>query len=175
MPLLAPPANAVASMWTMSLRSGSLSFHLFTQGAAMVAYAVFYLACDVGCARPACCALRTGSTTSRTSITLNGTLPLSGDHHDKQSSAHTHKGVYADAHDDEEDAPLRLNLYVLSLFGDNCLAVYVMHVVIADTVRDLVPNDSPAWYALGLALPLYLCVVGVFAAYLRRHRMFLRL
>ena len=68
-----------------------------------------------------------------------------------------------------------LRLWVLDLFGDNALAVYVMHAAVGDTVRDLLPSDSPAWYAIAFGLSLYLCVMGVFAAYLRRHNLYLRL
>lgn len=143
-PLLPPPSPAVASATTMSLRSASLPFHAFTQGAALIVYAGFFAACDIGCARPA-----------------------GGGCWRRRSS----DGAPADA------TPPRwtLRLWVLDLFGDNALAVYVMHTAVGDTVRDLLPSDSPAWYAIAFGLSLYLGVMGVFAAYLRRHNLYLRL
>ena len=50
-----------------------------------------------------------------------------------------------------------------------------MEMTVRESIADLVPRDSPAWYAIGLALPLFVCVVGAFTAYLRSHGLYLRL
>jgi predicted acyltransferase len=46
-PPLMPP-SAPANLWTMSQRAGSLSYHTFAAGFALVVYALFVVACDHG-------------------------------------------------------------------------------------------------------------------------------
>jgi hypothetical protein len=46
-PPLVPP-SAPANLWTMSQRAGSLSYHTFAAGFALLVYALFVVACDRG-------------------------------------------------------------------------------------------------------------------------------
>ncbi|QEH33486.1 hypothetical protein OJF2_19880 [Aquisphaera giovannonii] len=47
-PFVQPPRGTPVDMWTMSQRTGSVSYLTFSAGVAMMVYAAFVLACDVG-------------------------------------------------------------------------------------------------------------------------------
>jgi hypothetical protein len=175
-PLQPPPEGEpppAASMWSMSLRSASLPFHLFTQGVALAAYALFYLACDVGVAPPSWartavawargCGERSRAAAASACLRAHSSRQLNLA--DAGSKSRTH----------HPDVRWRLRLGLFALFGDNALAVYLLHWAVRDSVADLVPGDAPLWYVLCVGFVLYFGVVAAMAAYLRRHGLFLRL
>ena len=53
-----------------------------------------------------------------------------------------------------------------------CLST-LQHVVIRDTIADIVPSDSPTWYVVIFGLGSFLGIIGVMASYMRRHGLFL--
>ncbi|MGK0184333.1 MAG: putative acyltransferase [Verrucomicrobiales bacterium] len=63
---------------------------------------------------------------------------------------------------------------VLRILGGNALAAFLLHYVIAEAMRPLVPEDSPLWF-VSIALAVYLIItIGVMRA-LERQRLYLRL
>jgi hypothetical protein len=68
----------------------------------------------------------------------------------------------------------RVKLGVLQSLGENALAAYIIHDLVADALKPYLPADAPAWYVLAMfALFLGICLVCV--RYLNRHRLYLRL
>lgn len=67
-----------------------------------------------------------------------------------------------------------MRLYYLDLLGQNALAGYIIHDLVADTVKPFVPKDSPAWYVLS-AFAVYLAIISLFLRFLEKHRLYLRL
>lgn len=61
-----------------------------------------------------------------------------------------------------------------ALFGRHALAAYLIHSVVANTLKRFVPNDSPGWY-LGASLALFLAITTLFLRHLDRQRIFLKL
>jgi hypothetical protein len=60
------------------------------------------------------------------------------------------------------------------IFGQNALAAYIIHPMVAGAVKPYLPNDAPAWYvAAGFGLYFAICVI--FNRYLEKHELFLRL
>ena len=60
------------------------------------------------------------------------------------------------------------------IFGQNALAAYIIHPMVASAIKPYLPNDAPAWYvATGFALYFAICVA--FNRYLEKHELFLRL
>jgi hypothetical protein len=49
---LPDPANNVVTMWTMTQRAGSVTYHLFTAGTSAALFALFLFACEVGIPEP---------------------------------------------------------------------------------------------------------------------------
>ncbi len=47
-PFVPPPSGRAVDLWTMSQRTGSISYLTFSAGFSMAVYAVFVMACDVG-------------------------------------------------------------------------------------------------------------------------------
>jgi hypothetical protein len=63
---------------------------------------------------------------------------------------------------------------VFRVFGQNALAAYIIHPMVADAVKPYVPRDAPGWYvAAGVGLYFALCTL--FNAYLDKHKLYLRL
>jgi peptidoglycan/LPS O-acetylase OafA/YrhL len=60
------------------------------------------------------------------------------------------------------------------IFGQNALAAYILHPMVASASKPYMPNDAPAWYvAGGFAVYFALCVLIM--RYLEKHELFLRL
>jgi predicted acyltransferase len=115
-PFVPPQSGHVIDLWTMSQRTGSVSYLTFSSGFSLAVYALFVQVCD-----------RWGW----------------------QSS-------------------------LFRIFGQNALAAYIIHPMVASAVKPYVPNDSPAWY-LAAGLGLYFAICTAMNRYLEKHELFLRL
>ena len=60
------------------------------------------------------------------------------------------------------------------IFGQNALAAYIIHPIVAGAVKPYLPNDSPAWY-LAAGFSLYFGSARCLNRYLEKHELFLRL
>ena len=63
---------------------------------------------------------------------------------------------------------------VFRIFGQNALAAYIIHPIVADAVKPYVPEDAPAWY-LAAGFGLYFAICTLFNRYLEKHQLFLRM
>jgi hypothetical protein len=160
-------------MWSMSLRSASLPFHLFTQGVALGAYALFFLACDVGMAPPSWA--RTAAAWARGCSERSKEAAASAYWRDQSPRQLSLGDAGSTKESRHANLRWRLRLGLFALFGDNALVVYLLHWAVRDSVEDLVPIDAPLWYVLCVGFALYFGVVAAMTAYLRRHGLFLRL
>ena len=60
------------------------------------------------------------------------------------------------------------------IFGQNALAAYIMHPMVATAVKPYLPNDAPLWYlAAGFSVYFGICVA--LNRYLEKHELFLKL
>lgn len=114
-PPFVPPDHPV-DLWTMSQRTGSISYQIFSAGFSLAVYALFVVACDVG----------------------------------------------------------GLQVGLFRTFGQNALAAYILHGMVAGAVKPYLPNDSPAWYA-ALGFLLYVSLSYLFIRTLERDGIHLRL
>jgi predicted acyltransferase len=115
-PFVPPPAGHAVGLWTMSQRTGSVSYLTFAAGFSLAVYVLFVLACDRG--------------------------------------------------------GLRIGLF--RIYGQNALAAYLIHPLVAEAVKPYVPNDAPLWYfAAGFAV--YFTICTLFVRYLEKHGIFLKL
>jgi predicted acyltransferase len=67
-----------------------------------------------------------------------------------------------------------LQIGLLRTLGTNALAGYLLHELVNNAIRPLVPKDSPLLYVL-LAFGLSLGICYLFLRHLEKHRLFLRL
>ncbi|MGC8638916.1 MAG: acyltransferase family protein, partial [Isosphaeraceae bacterium] len=89
-PFVEPAKDTVVNMWTMSQRTGSVSYQVFAAGVSLAFYALFVIFCD--------------------------------------------------------ERSLRVGLF--RTFGQNALAAYIVHPMVAGAVRPYMPDDSPLWFVL---------------------------
>jgi len=68
-----------------------------------------------------------------------------------------------------------LRWHLADVFGENSLAVYLLSDPLGDHVGDMLPADCPAWYFLLWGEGLYFVIAYAATAYLRHHKLFLRL
>jgi predicted acyltransferase len=115
-PFVQPTADQIVDLWTMSQRTGSVSYMTFSAGFSLFVYTLFVLACD--------------------------------------------------------RAPLRVGIF--RTFGQNPLAAYLVHSVVAGAVKPYVPKDSPAGF-LVFGFLLYFGICYLFIHSLEKNRIFLRL
>ena len=115
-PFVEPAEGMPVDLWTMSQRTGSVSYLTFAAGFSLAVYALFVLLCDLG--------------------------------------------------------GLRVGLF--RTFGQNALAAYIVHPMVAGAVKPYVPGDSPLWYVAAGFL-LYFAICYLFIRYLEKHGIFLRL
>jgi hypothetical protein len=60
------------------------------------------------------------------------------------------------------------------IFGQNALAAYIIHPIVAGAVKPYLPNDAPDWYvAAGFSVYFGICVI--LNRYLEKHELFLKL
>jgi predicted acyltransferase len=115
-PFVAPPSSDRVDLWTMSQRTGSVSYLTFGAGFSLAVYALFVLLCDRG-------SFRSG---------------------------------------------------VFRIYGQNALAAYIIHPIVAAAVKPYVPKDAPLWYvAAGFAL--YFTICTVFNRHLEQNQIYLKL
>ena len=67
-----------------------------------------------------------------------------------------------------------LEVWAFGILGRNPLAAYVIHHMVEQSVRGVVPADSPLWWCL-VGLAAFLAITVGFVAYLDRRGIFLRL
>jgi hypothetical protein len=116
LPFVPPASGEAVTMWTMSQRTGSVSYLTFAAGFSLAFYVSFVGLCDRG--------------------------------------------------------TVRIGLF--RIFGQNALAAYMIHPIVAGAVKPYLPHDAPAWY-VALAFGLYFTVCYLFNRYLEKHELFLRL
>jgi predicted acyltransferase len=68
----------------------------------------------------------------------------------------------------------KLRLGLFRTFGQNPLAAYIVHPMVAGAVRPYVPDDSPLWYVLTGFL-VYFGICYLLIRYLEKNEIFLRL
>jgi predicted acyltransferase len=115
-PFVKPQESVPVTLWTMSQRTGSVTYQTFAAGFSLAVYALFVVLCD--------------------------------------------------------QANLRLGLF--RTFGQNPLAAYIIHPMVAGAVKPYVPDDSPLWYVMAGFL-VYFCINYMFIRYLEKNEIFLRL
>lgn len=151
------PDPAVVTMWSMTQRAGSVTYHLFSSGTSMAFLAILYALCEIGLPRP----------TWWNSLWGARLLGL-----------HTAPAIDddgADASDETTHTRLVMRWHLLEVFGENSLAVYLISDSIGNNITAMVPQDSPPWYFLLWGEGVSFVIIYVFAAYLRAHKLFLRL
>jgi predicted acyltransferase len=115
-PFIEPPKTLPVTLWTMSQRTGSVSYLTFSAGFSLAVYALFVQLCDRG----------------------------------------------------------SFQSLIFRVFGQNALAAYIFHGLIASAVKPYMPKDVPLWYlAAGFSVYFGLCVL--FNRYLEKHKIFLKL
>ena len=60
------------------------------------------------------------------------------------------------------------------IFGQNALAAYLIHPIVAGAVKPYLPNDVPAWY-LAAGFVVYFGICTLLNRYLEKHSLFLKL
>jgi predicted acyltransferase len=65
-------------------------------------------------------------------------------------------------------------LGLFRIFGQNALAAYIIHPMVASAVKPYLPNDAPLWY-FAAGFSLYFAVCTLLNRYLEKHELFLRL
>jgi predicted acyltransferase len=63
---------------------------------------------------------------------------------------------------------------VFRIFGQNALAAYLIHPMVAGAVKPYLPNDAPGWY-VAVGFGLYFAICTLFNRHLEKHELFLRL
>jgi hypothetical protein len=64
--------------------------------------------------------------------------------------------------------------YLLQILGQNALAAYIIHGMVAAAVKPYAPKDAPMWFALA-AFAVFVGISIGFVRYLDRHKLYLRL
>jgi hypothetical protein len=125
--LVAPPfarpdeATNVVSMWTMTQRAGSATYHLFTAGTSAAVLALCVAASELGFAAP----WRPGGAAAQAASAVLG--------------LHT-----------SADGIARFRSHLFEVLGENALAVYIMGDQVGDAVQAMVPPDAPTWCVFSL-------------------------
>ena len=63
---------------------------------------------------------------------------------------------------------------LFAMFGENALAAYIIHHSVQELVRQIVPKDSPSWYA-ACGLLLFSSITWFFVRHLQKANIFLKL
>lgn len=114
LPFFAP--ESPVNLWTMSQRTGSLTYLTFSAGFSLAVYAGFVVLSDRHEIRPA----------------------------------------------------------LFRTFGQNALVAYILHPIVATSIKPYVPLDSPGWYILASVL-LYFAVNWLFIRSLEKNGVFIKL
>ena len=139
------PATNVVTQWTMTQRAGSMTYHLFTAGTSTLLFAVFFALCEVGVPAPGAPWLAAAARAAGFEARAGG------------------------------GARLQMRWHAADVFGENSLAVYLLSDPLANNVSAMLPSDVPAWYFLLWGEGLYFLVAYFTTAYLKHHKLFLRL
>jgi predicted acyltransferase len=115
-PFFPPSPSHSVDLWTMSQRTGSISYLTFSAGFSLFVYVVFVVVCD----------------------------------------------------------RWHWQFSLFRIFGQNALAAYILHPIVAGAVKPYLPNDSPDWY-LAAGFCLYFAICTVMIRYLEKNGLFLKL
>jgi predicted acyltransferase len=115
-PFVPPTPSHAVDLWTMSQRTGSISYLTFSAGFSLAVYALFVLTCD-----------RWG-----------------------------------------------WQFALFRIFGQNALAAYIIHSIVAGAVKPYLPNNAPAWY-MAAGFSVYFGICTLLNRYLEKHELFLKL
>ncbi|MGP0062961.1 MAG: hypothetical protein ACLQGP_05070 [Isosphaeraceae bacterium] len=115
-PFVTPPPSPSIEVWTMSQRTGSVSYLTFAAGFSLAVYTLFVVASDL-------CDFRS---------------------------------------------------WLFRIYGQNALAAYMLHGLVASAVKPYVPNDAPFWY-LAAGFGVYFGICTLFIDYLEKNKIFLKL
>jgi predicted acyltransferase len=63
---------------------------------------------------------------------------------------------------------------IFRTYGQNALAAYILHPMVASAIKPYVPNDAPLWY-VAAGFGLYFAICTLFIRYLEENKIFLRL
>jgi predicted acyltransferase len=63
---------------------------------------------------------------------------------------------------------------LLRIFGQNALAAYIVHPMVAGAIKPYLPRDAPSWY-VGAGFCAYFIICVLFNRFLARHGLFLKL
>jgi hypothetical protein len=63
---------------------------------------------------------------------------------------------------------------VFTIFGQNALAAYLLHLLVSDFVKPFAPRDAPWWWVL-TTLVLFFGITLWLVSFLNRRSLFLRL
>ena len=153
-----PPNEAanVVTQWTMTQRAGSLTYHLFTAGTSLLLFLGFFLLCEVGL--PPGLLLPAAAALPRWVGAAAGAVGLS-----------------LSPSPSPESSWVVVRWSAADLYGENSLAVYLFSDPLANNISNMLPNDCPAWYFLLWGEGLYFLVAYFTTAYLKHHKLFLRL
>jgi predicted acyltransferase len=115
-PFVPPPSSSAVNLWSMSQRTGSVSYLTFAAGFALAVYACFVVVSD----------------------------------------------------------QIGIQSALFRVYGQNPLAAYIIHPMVAGAVKPYLPGDSPLWI-VAAGFGLYFAICTLFNGYLEKHRIFLRL
>jgi predicted acyltransferase len=115
-PFVEPTKGTPVTLWTMSQRTGSVSYQVFGAGISLAVYALFVVICD----------------------------------------------------------PAGVRLGMFQTFGQNPLAAYIVHPMVAGAVKPYVPDDAPLWFVF-IGFLLYFGVCYLLIHYLEKNDLYLRL
>jgi hypothetical protein len=181
---LPDPRTNVVTMWTMTQRAGSATYHIFAAGTSALLFALFYALCEIGAPAPRWWAGRVASLGKAVlgvhAVPAVGTEGVGdGDGDGEEEEGEEDGGVgpreWGARTSGGGRRRLLLRWHVAEVMGENALAVYLIGDSVSNNVGNMLPQDSPAWYFLLWGEALYLGVAYVAASYLRAHKLFLRL
>lgn len=179
---LPDPATNVVTMWTMTQRAGSPTYHVWAAGTSLFLFMILYFVCEEGIP------VSTGNWLYGYPWLIKGLQSIGGLHLVPVKGTEEEEEEGSEEVEMDRSVPVdettvgvgttnRLLLYwhVAEVFGENPLAVYLIGNSVSDNVGNMLPLNCPAWYFLLWGEGLYIGVCYIAAVYLRQHKLFLRL
>ena len=157
----------VVTMWTMTQRAGSGTYHLFTSGVCILLFVLLYILCDIGIKAPV---WWIESSFYRTlGETIFGIYCMEEDNDICKETE------LATRQNSRPSYRLKVKWDILEVFGSNSLAIYLISDMIGGNIQEMIPMDAPTWYFVLWGQGLNITIAYICANYLRRNRLFLRL